>query len=114
MSHVLLAMALAMSAPTMNPGMICLSARSSALPEDQSGAYASCIRDEETARLQLRQKWAQFPVNALTICAQPKDVAQSYVELLTCLEMQSGSGVDLAKAQHPLDFAAPATSSVKP
>ena len=101
MSPMLFALALAMSAPTMNPGMICLSARSTALPEDQSGAYASCIRDEETARTQLRQKWSQFPANALTTCAQPKDVSQSYVELLTCLEMQSGSGVDLAKSQRP-------------
>jgi hypothetical protein len=101
MSPMLFALALAMSAPTMNPGMICLSARSTALPEDQSGAYASCIRDEETARTQLRQKWSQFPANALTTCAQPKDVSQSYVELLTCLAMQSGSGVDLAKSQRP-------------
>jgi hypothetical protein len=90
MSQLLLAMAMAAAIPTTDPGVICQPARSAALPEDKAGAYESCIRDEQAARDRLRQKWAHFSAEARNVCAQPSGVAQSYVELLTCLEMQSG------------------------
>ena len=99
MSHLLFAMTLAAMVSPTNPGVTCLTARSAVPPEDQSGVYESCIRDEEAAREQLHQRWVQFPASARGICAQPKEGSLSYVELLTCLEMRSGSGVDPGKSR---------------
>jgi len=90
MSHLLLVMAMAATMPTTDLGPICEPARSAALPEDRAGAYDSCVRDEQAARDKLRQKWGQFSAKARNDCAQPAAVVQSYVELLTCLEMQNG------------------------
>jgi hypothetical protein len=86
MLNLLFVLTLASSAPNMDPGIICLSARSAAPPEDQSGLYGSCIRSQEAAREQIRQKWAQFPADARGQCAAPNGDTQSYVEVLTCLE----------------------------
>ena len=85
MLNLFFVLTLASSAPSLDPGVLCLSARYSAPPEDQSGTFRSCIRDQEAARDEIRQKWAQFPVDVRGQCA-PKGDSQGYVELLTCLE----------------------------
>jgi hypothetical protein len=51
----------------------------------------SCIQDEQSARNQLSQEWAQFTARDKARCvALATDVAgiRSYVEVLTCLEME--------------------------
>jgi hypothetical protein len=85
MLNLLFVMTLASSTPSLDPGVLCLSARYSAPPEDQSGMFRRCIRKQEAARDQIRQKWAQFPVDLRGQCA-PKGDLQGYVGLLTCLE----------------------------
>jgi hypothetical protein len=94
---------LAASMPTTNLDKICQSAKVGALPEDQASAFQACVRDEQAARDQLRQKWGRFSATARGNCAETPGIAFSYTELLTCLEMQMGN-----------DFDKPQTSPVIP
>jgi hypothetical protein len=66
--------------PNLNVGPTCRSA------SDRQ----KCMEDEQTARGQLAKEWGQFAGGDKTSCTQTvSDIAgsQSYVELLTCLEM---------------------------
>jgi hypothetical protein len=79
------------SLPTASVESICRDAQSAALPESKAAAYRSCMQDEGAARDELRQKWAHYSAAARSNCAEPSQgVAISYVELQTCLDMQSG------------------------
>lgn len=54
------------------------------------GNSAGCLSDEQNARITLVNQWTQFAPESRTRCMQlVKDIAgsQSYVELLTCLQM---------------------------
>jgi hypothetical protein len=50
---------------------------------------ATCVRDEKAARDQLAQKWDQFDSAERTRCVRMSTAERtaSYVEVLTCLEM---------------------------
>lgn len=85
--------ALADSLPTASIEAICRDAQSAALPESRKAAYQSCVHDEGAARDQLRQKWARYSSAARVTCAEPGGVPVSYVELQTCLDMQSGGSL---------------------
>lgn len=53
-------------------------------------SVAGCLADEQSARATLVSQWAQFAPESKSRCSQMVgDVAgpQSYVELLTCLQM---------------------------
>jgi hypothetical protein len=79
---------------------LCQSAKAAALPgQDEASGFQSCLQDEKTARDELRQKWDRFSANERETCAEPPGVTFSYVELLTCLEMQSGSVGDKPQSQ---------------
>jgi hypothetical protein len=110
MTPVLILIALAASVPNVDPHKICQTAREAALPEDRASAYDSCVHDEQAAREQLQQKWAQFSANARTTCAEPQASMTSYVEMLTCLEMQSGSDFGSAKQTAPAAIVPPGTN----
>jgi hypothetical protein len=94
-------MLLAASVPNVDPQKICQNARTAALPEDKASAFDSCVKDEQAAREQLQQKWAKFSANARATCAEPQASMTSYVEMLTCLEMQSGSDFATGKPPSP-------------
>ncbi len=49
----------------------------------------SCVRSEEAARDQLKQIWSEFAATAKTKCLGAVKIGglPSYVELITCLEM---------------------------
>ena len=53
------------------------------------GGPATCTADEESARDELTKSWAQFALVERTRCTELSSMRgfQSYVELLTCLEM---------------------------
>ena len=54
------------------------------------GGDAACLADEQNARKTLVVQWAQFAAESRMKCVQTvKDISgsQSYVELLTCLQM---------------------------
>ena len=96
MTPLILLVALATSIPATNIDNACQAAKAGAAPSDQKNAFESCVHDESAARDELKQKWGRFSAGSKDDCAEPKGVSFSYVELLTCLEMQPGS-----------DFAAP-------
>jgi hypothetical protein len=50
--------------------------------------YRSCFRAETDARTQMQKDWRSYPAADKTRCIQPKNYMPSYVEWLTCLEMQ--------------------------
>jgi hypothetical protein len=56
-----------------------------------SGGFSSpdgCTRSELRARDAIVEKWAEFSKNARTSCMRPDVYLPSYVEWLTCLEME--------------------------
>jgi hypothetical protein len=81
------------SLPTTSIESICRDAQSAALPESKAAAYQSCLHEERAARDQLRQNWARYSAQARATCAEPGGVQVSYVELQTCLDMQSGGSL---------------------
>ena len=51
-----------------------------------------CTKDETDAKNELAKRWSQFGASEKKFCDGESSTAgeQSYVELLTCLEMSSG------------------------
>jgi hypothetical protein len=95
MIPLLFLLAFASTMPSTNLNATCQSAKAAALPgQDEQGAFESCLHDESAARDELKQKWGSFSADSKSVCAEPKGVTFSYVELLTCLEMQSGNQFD--------------------
>src|SRR6202044_358985 len=101
---------LAISVPSVDPHKICQDSRNAALPEDKANAYDSCVHDEQAAREQLQQKWTQFSATARATCVEPQASMTSYVEMLTCLEMESGGNFATGKIPAP-DVAAPSPAN---
>jgi hypothetical protein len=54
-----------------------------------------CVRGEEAARQQLTKDWGTYKAADKTLCVQPKVYLPSYMEWLTCLEMER----DVTKAR---------------
>lgn len=57
---------------------------------DARQTFANCMLDEKEAKDQLAQKWSQFKPADRRACI-PDAPAPSYVEMLTCLEMNQES-----------------------
>lgn len=54
----------------------------------QTKLYEQCLRDESDARGTLQTGWTRYPAGDRATCAATAQIGvQSYVELLTCLEM---------------------------
>lgn len=53
-------------------------------------AEDKCAKDEKQARDQVQREWSQFAPRAKALCSAEAGAggATSYVELLTCLEME--------------------------
>jgi len=53
---------------------------------------ADCTKDETDAKNELDKSWPQFGASDKQACVEESSIGagQSYVELLTCLEMSSG------------------------
>jgi hypothetical protein len=53
---------------------------------------AGCAKDETDAKNDLDKRWPEFDASDKRACVAESSIgdAQSYVELLTCLEMSSG------------------------
>jgi hypothetical protein len=73
---------------------LCRDAQGVAPTDASNSAYEACVRDERSAYGTLRRGWARYSSAARETCAEPSDgVPFSYVELLTCLEMQPGGSL---------------------
>jgi hypothetical protein len=90
MLTMFLLVALGTSIPQADIKKICASAQVDTLPEDRASALRGCVGDETSARDQLRRDWGRYSATDKTNCAETPGMQFSYVELLTCLEMQRG------------------------
>jgi hypothetical protein len=61
-------------------------------PEDRD-PYQGCIRDEGQARAELQRQWTRFDPANRTSCVEETGLGgyPSYVEVLTCVQMYSGT-----------------------
>jgi hypothetical protein len=59
---------------------------------DVGTSVAACTKDETDAKNELAKRWSQFGASEKKACVGESSVGggQSYVELLTCLEMSTG------------------------
>jgi hypothetical protein len=112
MAIVLFLMALAGSLPTADIPGICQSARDGASPERKVAAYQACVHAEQTARDQLQRRWSQFSASARSICERSEAFSLSYVEMLTCLELQTDGNI--GKSQKPAASGSPPPNIVAP
>jgi hypothetical protein len=79
--------ALAAEIPTLDVDRTC---RAESATGQNKSAIESCLTDERSAREQLAKEWEQFAVAMRTSCTrEATGIAgvQSYVELLTCLQI---------------------------
>ncbi len=61
-----------------------------ATKDERDKTFQGCMQDEREALTQLRQKWSKFKPNTRSSClAQGAAPSPSYVEILTCLEMNN-------------------------
>jgi hypothetical protein len=62
---------------------------------------AGCMKDETDAKNELDKRWPQFGAPDKQACVGESSIgsAQSYVELLTCLEMSSGQFLAASRRQ---------------
>ena len=115
MASFVLVVALAASFPNIDIHNACHKAEVSAIPEKRASVVESCVREEEKARGILSQKWAEFSSSARQSCTEANGGFQySYVELLTCLQVQSGVNLDSDLLMKTLGTIPAAPSSAKP
>jgi hypothetical protein len=82
--------------PTFDAQAICR--RQQVLLDSPKTHYQGCLRDESDARNEMIKSWSTFKPGAQTMCAQETKLGgrPSYVELLTCLELdQQGAAASL-------------------
>ena len=62
---------------------------------------AGCTKDETDAKDELDKRWPQFGASNKQACVEESSIGagQSYVELLTCLEMSSGEFLAASRRQ---------------
>jgi hypothetical protein len=108
-----LAVAVADRPPVVNFEQTCRVAESGGLRINDR--FETCIADEKLARDQLAQQWASFNPGARARCASMATTggASSYVELLTCLEMDrsvrklpgrdGGPGIFITAPERPVN-----------
>jgi hypothetical protein len=89
---IVLAAALAATFPAVEVQRHCLHAEAAALPERRASIHENCVHEEEKARAVLSQRWTTFPVAARQLCIGGGQA--SYVEILTCLQVQSNDDLD--------------------
>ncbi|WP_158815824.1 hypothetical protein [Methylocapsa sp. S129] len=99
MAPVLLFVALAASVPTMDLPRICRGEQTGIAADQRAQVYQSCMRDEQAAREALKKEWMQIPAAARATCAELGREIQSYVEVLTCIEVTMGSNSPAWKSQ---------------
>jgi hypothetical protein len=116
-SFVLVA-ALAVSFPNIDIHKECLAAEVAAVPDKRASVLESCVAEEQKARTVLSQKWSEFSSSARQACAEANGRHQySYVELMTCLQVQSGVNLDgdlLTKTFGPFPAAPTEASPILP
>lgn len=91
-SHMLIAVA--SGPPSIDVQKMCRSSASAmvSISGDSANDYQTCLSDEQAARDQLAKDWASFPARDRSFCALPTEYLPSYIEWLTCFEMEREVG----------------------
>jgi len=76
--------------PNLDVEKSCREAKDFGATTDPQQTYKNCMLDEKEAKDQLVQKWSQFKPADRRSCG-PAAPSPSYVEMLTCLEMNQES-----------------------
>ncbi len=97
MTPFVLLVALSAPVPNIDLETICRSAVVNALPEDRPKAHDSCVADEKAAQEAVKTKWMTVTPEGRADCGPMEGIPASYVEMLTCLDMQSGGEFDPQK-----------------
>jgi hypothetical protein len=68
--------------------------RAQPLSSGEKSAYQSCLNDELQAQKDLVKSWSTFKSGPQAVCLQETKIggAPSYVELITCLELDKQAG----------------------
>ena len=106
------------SVPKLDVEASCREAQDYGASDNKNLAYQGCIQDEKQAREQLVQRWSHFkPTDRQNCVATSAALLPSYVEILTCLEMNENV-IGLGKQDHiappPAPTSPPATPSATP
>jgi hypothetical protein len=97
MAPLIILLALASAAPSVDLGSICRNATRDALPEERSRAYDNCISEEQAAKAIVVKKWPKVSAEGRADCAPMRGIPTSYVAIMTCLDMQPGGDFDVGK-----------------
>ena len=97
MTPFVLMVALSAPVPDIDLETICRGSVASALPEDRPKAHNSCVADEKAAQEEVKKKWMTVTPEGRENCGLVKGIQASYVEMATCLDMQSGGEFDPKK-----------------
>ena len=115
MASFVLVVALAASFPNIDIPNACHKAEVAALPEKRASVVESCVHEEEQAKGILSQRWTQFSSSARQSCTEANGGFQySYVELLTCIQVQSGTNLDADLLMKTLDGIPAPPTAAKP
>ena len=76
--------------PSLNVKQSCRDAQKFSSGDVSDATFKGCMQDENSAKDQLSKRWSTFKVKDRQDCVeQGRDPSPSYVEVLTCLEMDS-------------------------
>jgi hypothetical protein len=88
--HILVA-ATVSGVPTVDIAKTCRASEKAIADTFGSGTVATfdnCMQQEGDARAQIIKNWANYPVAGRQRCINPRAYMPSYVEWLTCLELE--------------------------
>lgn len=79
--------------PNLDLGATCRTAGAISVGTQQE-SRDGCLRSEREARDEVKRRWGEFSSEAKTQCGKQAELGGSpgYVEMVTCLELASGSG----------------------
>ena len=79
--------------PPLNVRQSCADAEKFSISgSDKNSAFKGCMQDEMSAKDSLNKGWSKFKPKDRKLCLEEAgDPSPSYVEMLTCLEMSSGT-----------------------
>ena len=82
--------------------------------DGQPDTYKACMQDETQAHDQLAQRWSKFKPNNRRNCVAQANPSPSYVEILTCLEMNDEAGIPYKADSSSIAPASPTPSTGSP
>lgn len=87
--------------PRLDVESTCKSAQRAQVSISENASLDGCLRSERGAHDELKKNWGKFPEAAKTQCSQQYKAggSPSYVELVTCLELASGTVPSQGKDQ---------------